>query len=73
VKLAQSEAKQRQAAVATAGDEMQVLKSIAAAQSFGHGKVAEKPRPSKSRRAGHPQTQNREHVYGILTPQDVWK
>lgn len=47
---------QRQASIATAGDEMQVLEPVSAAQSFGHGPP--KAPPFKSGRAGHPNVKN---------------
>src|SRR5713101_5352211 len=46
-------AEQRQAAVATACDEMQVLLPVVAPQSFGHRKN-QKPHPCKNRKDGAP-------------------
>jgi len=49
---------ERQAAVATAGDEMQVRKSVTAVQPLGHGEHTKSP-ALQNRKDGAPERQNR--------------
>ena len=62
-------AEQRQAAVATACDEVQVFLPVVAPQSFGHPKN-QKPHPCKNRKDGAPPSYHSPTNYrgGILSP-----